>query len=368
MIFTLSIGGFQLISELNSGYLNFLVAQQVTSTFHFTGQNQHENTITLGELYRKEGVWYFAANMQSFVGELNEIINRKKVILYQDITNPEMFNNIAITQQKHEQLLIDLAGESGCVVSIGLLDALYKIYAFFMNKSDVFIMYESTLLQRIPSKRNRLLILKMDVSKHIVDKRGNPITLEMKNCVKKMNALSKFFNDTAISYDDKTNTYQFSNLQFTVSVPKLSDAEKEAETFDLDFYQETIMDYGFDEMNLRQIATYRTLKLLDRQKPIDILIKKNKIIAFQQGEQIAPTSHSPDTFDVDIVLRSYNFCYFDRKVWGITKDTHNDFVSVVEYVDIRVIRNYDDMFWLHSSVEWLNSHIDIYEHLEVISR
>lgn len=212
LIFTLSIGGFQLISELNSGYLNFLVAQQVTSTFHFTGQHQHENTITLGELYRKEGVWYFSATMQSFVGELNEIINRKKVILYHEITAPEMtkmFNDIEIMLQKHEQLLIERAGTSGFIMSIGWLDALYKTYAFFMNKSYVFIMNESTLLQRIPSKRNRILVLKIDVSRYIVDKSGKPITLEMKNCVKKMNGLSKLFSDTAISYDDQTNTYQF---------------------------------------------------------------------------------------------------------------------------------------------------------------
>lgn len=75
LVITAAIEGNQTMRSIQSGYLKFQVAGQITSQFTFSGQDfQDEKAVMLGELYRKDGTWRFMANGQGFNGGLSALV------------------------------------------------------------------------------------------------------------------------------------------------------------------------------------------------------------------------------------------------------------------------------------------------------
>jgi hypothetical protein len=162
--------------------------------------------------------------------------------------------------------------------------------------------------------------------------------------MKNENGVIEKFNPTGnshytVRYNKQRNAYQFSNAVIFFEIPKLSESEIDEHYFELDFYQETVMKYDLEKIDLE--PAMRALRLLDKKKPVDILIRDNKIVGLKQGSKLVKTSLSGN-FNTDIILRSYNF--------------------LGAYITVTL--NYDNEFWLSS--ECLIGHI--YEHLEVIER
>jgi hypothetical protein len=224
-------------------------------------------------------------------------------------------------------------------IGVSNLNFIFQMYRRDMTHSGAFIMRESKISQRIPSKGNRLLVFKLDESNPYLsvlkDFNSRCITLEMKNengVIEKFNPTGN--SDYTVRYNKQRNAYQFSNAIIFLEIPKLSESEIDEHYFELDFYQETVMEYDLGKIAL-------DTSLLDKKKPVDILIRNNKIVGLKQGSKLVKTSLSGN-FNADIILRSYNF--------------------LGAYITVTL--NYDNEFWLSS--ECLIGHI--YEHLEVIER
>ena len=76
LVFTAAIDGVETMQQIKSGYLRFLVSGQETGRFSFSGTDfQDEKALMLGELYRKDGNWRFAAIGQGFNGGLKALVN-----------------------------------------------------------------------------------------------------------------------------------------------------------------------------------------------------------------------------------------------------------------------------------------------------
>lgn len=75
LCFTAAIDGPQTMSEMQSGYLRFLVNQQEMARFHFSGADfHHEKALMLGDIYQKKGEWRFTAIGQGFNGGLSALL------------------------------------------------------------------------------------------------------------------------------------------------------------------------------------------------------------------------------------------------------------------------------------------------------
>ncbi len=89
LVFTAAIEGNQTMRAMQSGYLQFQVADQTNSQFSFSGQDfQDEKAVMLGELYRKEGAWRFMANGQGFNGGLDSLVKHFGGVISEESSTP----------------------------------------------------------------------------------------------------------------------------------------------------------------------------------------------------------------------------------------------------------------------------------------
>lgn len=253
-----------------------------------------------------------------------------------------------------------------------VLDHLVKAYAFFMNKSDVFILTDSKIINhRIPSKGDRLLLINLDLSNYIKDKKNKALlSLQLVGCKERVKYLKKLHSEIAISLDVNQGIYCFSNDFMDISVPQLNQNEIDNYSYDIDIHDEKHI-YMFDMADdyiaeviailhkeaQTQIMEPGVLRLFDKTAPVDILISNNCIIGFQQHANIISTDMGRRALrtEAEIILRSYNFYHFDPKNLlgtGITQ----------------VIRNYDNEFWLLIEGNFCgkkdDTNLRVYENLE----
>ena len=75
LVFTAAIDGLQTMSQIQSGHLRFLTNNQETANFKFHSSDfEHERSLILGEIYRKNGDWRFHATGQGFNEGLEKLI------------------------------------------------------------------------------------------------------------------------------------------------------------------------------------------------------------------------------------------------------------------------------------------------------
>lgn len=75
LVFTAAIDGLQTMSQIQSGCLKFLTDNQETANFKFHGSDfEHERSLILGEIYRKNGDWRFHATGQGFNEGLEKLV------------------------------------------------------------------------------------------------------------------------------------------------------------------------------------------------------------------------------------------------------------------------------------------------------
>ena len=87
LVFTAAIDGLQTMSQMQSGYLKFLTENQEAANFKFHSDDfEHERSLILGEIYRKNGNWRFHAAGQGFNEGLEKLV--------------EYFGSVVITGDK----------------------------------------------------------------------------------------------------------------------------------------------------------------------------------------------------------------------------------------------------------------------------
>jgi hypothetical protein len=75
LVFTAAIDGLQTMSQIQSGCLKFLTDNQETASFKFHSSDfEHERSLILGEIYRKNGDWRFHATGQGFNEGLEKLV------------------------------------------------------------------------------------------------------------------------------------------------------------------------------------------------------------------------------------------------------------------------------------------------------
>jgi len=75
LVFTATVDGDGSLNAVANGALTFLANQHEHARFAFTGQDfLDEKAVMVGELYRKDGGWRFAANGQGFNGGLAALV------------------------------------------------------------------------------------------------------------------------------------------------------------------------------------------------------------------------------------------------------------------------------------------------------
>jgi hypothetical protein len=247
--------------------------------------------------------------------------------------------------------------KAGKVISIKQLKEIYLIYKLFMNKTDVFMMRESQIINhRIPSKGGRILVFNIDLSNLITDKDGNPISLYLNHCRDDMKHLNLFHDYALISEGE--NGYCLESTAMEFQIDKLNEDEQDNHSYELELFDESYIDCEI--YNLRSV--------FNTANPIDILIAKNKFIATQQGaifcsndKGIMNSNNTP----ADIILRSYNHHFIQHKNSPYAHSNHS------------IIKNGDGEFWLLSQGEYAlekqrksgkptSYPFKIYEHLEVL--
>lgn len=310
----------------------------------------------------------FSSNVEKLSRALADIVHKKRFLIDLSRKDPEGFlqhQECDRRQEEQKQLLAEHTGENGIKVNILNISRIFEIYHGLMKGSCAFIMRESKIFQKIPSKENRLLILEFDGTGVLKDIEDRSITLEMKNENGVIENVMTGYDHYAIRYNEQRNTYQFSNLKLPFEIPRLSQSEIDDYYFEMDFHQEIIMEYDLENVLDVAVVQYRIFKLFDRKKPVDILIRDNKIVAFQQGSKLVKSTVS-GIFNADIVLRSYNFSYFNTEILKISNQ-NKKFIFGAYNIEIKVILNYDNEYWLlFESFYYLKQ--NIYEHLEVIER
>jgi stress response protein SCP2 len=324
LLFKVNIPASKQFSECS---VEFYVEGQVISTLRFTNEN---TDIELGEFYREDEIWYFSSNVEKLSRALADIVHKKRFLIDLSRKDPEGF----LQHREFERNENKLAGVNGFRLSPATVDQLLKVDKHYTKHSKAFIIRESMFSQKIPSKGNRLLVLQ-SYEPLITDTKNRYITLEMKNENKIIeNGFPKSNDNHAVTYNEQRNSYQFSNLGFSFEIPRLSQAEIEDYYFEVNFSDEIVMEFN----NLSRS------KLFNRNKPVDILIRDNEIVALKQDSKLVKMSLS-GIFDADIILRSYNF--FD-------------------FYPQRIILNDDGESWL--LLRHMFPGLNIYEHLEVIKK
>lgn len=75
LVFTASLDGDGGLAGLESGHLRILDGETETARYAFAGSDFNaERAVMLGEFYRKDGTWRFAANGQGFNGGLDALV------------------------------------------------------------------------------------------------------------------------------------------------------------------------------------------------------------------------------------------------------------------------------------------------------
>ena len=75
LVFTASLYDGGSLAGLQTGHLRILDGETETARYTFTGSDfSAERAVMLGEFYRKEGIWRFAANGQGFNGGLDALV------------------------------------------------------------------------------------------------------------------------------------------------------------------------------------------------------------------------------------------------------------------------------------------------------
>ncbi len=75
LVFTASLDGDGSLAGLETGYLRIIDGEAETGRYTFAGKDFNaERAVMLGEFYRKEGNWRFAANGQGFNGGLDALV------------------------------------------------------------------------------------------------------------------------------------------------------------------------------------------------------------------------------------------------------------------------------------------------------
>jgi len=255
-------------------------------------------------------------------------------------------------------------------LSPAAFDIIWKVQDFFLNKSDVLILEDSKVINRIvPMANGRLVILNMNmqptIKYNIIKNKYDQLNIcgqeDLKEdrllsiCLydynKRSKAIKKLSDKVTINIDDKSGDYCFYDDKVDIDVPKLNASEIDDYKYEIDlfeikqFYLEEIHDKDNDtatkekkaagEKSNQHLFIKNILRLFDRKKPIDILIKGDRIFAFEQDFKFMSVSENylNNRFDADIILRSHNFHYFDKK-------------HVIEYSYLRVVNNYDNEWWL----------------------
>jgi stress response protein SCP2 len=141
LVFTAALNSSEVMRDIQSGYLCFLVANQEVARFSFSGADfQDEKALMLGEIYRKDHEWRFSAAGQGFNGGLAALVAHFGGEVVEDLSPPvsqiSLEKKIAALAPK----LVDLAKKatislekhrlSSTVAQVGLvLDASGSMYA-----------------------------------------------------------------------------------------------------------------------------------------------------------------------------------------------------------------------------------------------
>jgi stress response protein SCP2 len=76
LVFTAALNDTQIMRNMQSGYLRFIIGNQEVAQFAFAGTDfQDEKALMLGEIYRKDNGWRFSATGQGFNGGLAALVN-----------------------------------------------------------------------------------------------------------------------------------------------------------------------------------------------------------------------------------------------------------------------------------------------------
>ncbi len=76
LVLAAAIDGQGTMSQIDTGFVRFLVSGNLLATFPFRGGDfAGERALILGEFYRKEGLWRFSATAQGFNGGLDALVS-----------------------------------------------------------------------------------------------------------------------------------------------------------------------------------------------------------------------------------------------------------------------------------------------------
>ena len=263
-----------------------------------------------------------------------------------------------------ERLFNERMNTSGFILHASAIKYLVDIYSIFMKSSKSIEINNSRIKQVIQTHDGRILFFTMNI-KWFKDMNKMPISMNLKTDKKLIQRLSNLCVGTndRIGVTDCVSSYCFSNLNIDANIPKSPKSNKQGPILKNRSY----INYKFDSSDVNSVLgafknediIKKIRKVFDSTKPVEILICKQKIIAFKQDGIVVNTNYfgiNVSESDVDLILRSYNLLYFNQKE------------PLNEKMKIIYSRDDEDKYWLvTSSVYWkAATKFKVYEELEVV--
>lgn len=168
LIFTASIDGTNIMSQLKSGILSFLLDNQEKAQYSFFGnQFQQEKAIILTEIYKYNGNWKIAIVAKGFNGGLSTLLSHFGGEEIKEESSPK---NVPVSLSKSEKVqkivlekaphLIDLTKKA--VISLekkNALDIMAQVVLVLDNSGSMYSQYSNGKVQKVLDKVLPLALL-----------------------------------------------------------------------------------------------------------------------------------------------------------------------------------------------------------------